>query len=123
MLSALYLLALALIAFFVAAGFVNPTPPGGVACSYFAVLLLIPFASYRFATRLSVAICYGFACGLLFVWPVFVDSRTPLRAQYGIESQAELLAKITLFAITISVLCAASYGFAWRFGRPTRRCS
>jgi hypothetical protein len=118
----LYLLAIALGAFFVAAGFTNATPPGGVAWPYFVVLLLVPFASYRFAVRLSVAICYGFACGLLFAWPVFIDSRTGLSLDYGVEPRAGLLAKITLFAVAISALSAVSYGFSWQ-RRLTRRCS
>jgi hypothetical protein len=88
--SGLYLFGVALLALFVSGIFVLPTPPGGVAWPYYVVLLLIPFAAYWYAERLSIAICYGISCGILFAWPVFVDGRTALRAQYGIESQAEL---------------------------------
>lgn len=97
------------IAFFVAVVFVNATPPGGVTWPYFAVMLLIPYASYHHAERLSIAICYGFACGILFAWPVFVDTRTALRAEYGLESQAELFSKIILFAVSIAALCVIGH--------------
>jgi hypothetical protein len=113
--SAIQLSTVFFVTFFVAAGYVQPTPPGGVAWPYFAVMLFIPLAAYRFANRLSVAICYGLACGLLLAWPVFIDSRTPLRAGYGIESETELFAKITFLAVAVSSLCTISYGLAcWR---------
>lgn len=119
----LCLLAVALLACFAAACFANPLPPGGVAWPYFVALLIIPFASYCFAGRLSVAVCYGFSCGLFFAWPVFVDSRTPLRAESGVETEFELLARIVLFATAMSVTCAISCWLAGWPGRRTSRCS
>jgi hypothetical protein len=112
--SLLCLFALALLSLFLAAGFIEATPPGGVAWPYYIAMLLIPFAACRYAKRLSIAIVYGFACSLIFAWPVFVDSRTGLAMEYGKESPEGLLAKITLFALGVSAICAASYGLAWR---------
>lgn len=106
------LVTLALLSFFVAAAFIEPTPPGGVAWPYYVVMLLIPFAAYRFAKRLSIAIVYGFVCGVTFAWPVLVVSRTGLALEIGRESPEGLFAKILLFTLGLSAICAASYGLA-----------
>jgi hypothetical protein len=111
---ALHVVGLAFFAFFalvVAAGFVHATPPGGVAVPYHVVVLLIPLAVYWYADRLSIAVCYGFACGVLFAWPVYVDGRTGLRAMYGTESQAELVIKILAYAAAITLTCVGVYIF------------
>ncbi len=104
-----YLFAPSILALFLATSFINPTPPGGVSWPYYVCLLLVPIAAYWFAGRPSVAVCYGFAIGLASAWPVFVDSRTPLRLSYGHQSEAELLLKILGFATVMALTCTLAY--------------
>lgn len=85
--------------------FIPPTPPGGVDWPYHLLLLFIPLAVYIWTDRRSVAICYGFSTGLLFAWPVFVDGRTALRAEYGLETFAGLVAKVLSFAVGVTLAC------------------
>jgi hypothetical protein len=112
--SVLQLLSIACIAFLVFAFFSHPTPPGGVAWPYHAVFLAIPWAVFNHARRLSVALCYGFLCGLVFAWPVFVDGRTPLRAEYGTETATELYVKIVAYAVLMTLACALGFGLRRR---------
>ncbi len=108
--SLLYLTVASLATLFVLGGLVHPTPPGGVDSLYYFVIFAIPLAAYFHAPRLSVAICYGFACGLVVAWPVFVDGRTALRAEYGVESAGHLFRNLVLFATAVTLSCGVAYG-------------
>jgi hypothetical protein len=109
-----YLFAPSILALLLAPGFVNATPPGGVNWPYYVCLLPIPAATYWYAGSPSVAICYGFASGIVFAWPVFIDGRTPLRAAYGHESEVELLVKTLGFAALMTMTCSFSYRLRMR---------
>ncbi|QDS98277.1 hypothetical protein HG15A2_15500 [Adhaeretor mobilis] len=119
-----YLIPPSLLALFLSAGFQNATPPGGVAWPYYVCMLPIPIATYWYAVNLSFAICYGFTCGIFLARPIFIDGRTGMRIVYGLESEAELLAKILAFAVAMTLACMLGYRLRlWREHRLREHCN
>jgi hypothetical protein len=113
----LHLIGWFLITWIAAGAFVFATPPGGVAWPYYFVLLLIPLTVFRYAHRLSLAICYGLVSGFFFAWPVFTDGRTEIRIAFGDQSGLEIGIQIISFMFTVTCVCILSF-YLRRF-RPT----
>ena len=106
----LSLFAWAVLSLLVAGFSIEAVPPGGVSPTFYIVFFTIPFAVYKHAKRLSIAICYGLLCGYFFSYLVVFDVNMEILARNGhVFSQAEILTKLALFTNAMTVACILAY--------------
>ena len=91
--------------------FIPAIPPSGVIWPYYLFVASIPFGALlyaRFDKRLSVVISYGLLAGVWFALPIFYDIR---KLFAGVTSDNTVALKIGLFALAMTLSCAAAFVF------------